>query len=275
MDMPATTNFPRPVAAESHNDTHKLTGAQALVRTLEAAGVRHVFGYPGGAIMPVYDALVDSALNHILCRHEQGCALAANGYARVSGEVGVCMATSGPGATNLLTGIADAYMDSVPLLAITGQVPTVVMGTDAFQEVDIFGMSMPVVKHSYIIRDAADIQSTVLEALEIAASGRPGPVLLDLPKDVANAPCSLGRPVISRHRPPAEQYGLTDLRRASRVLRNARRPLAYVGGGTVIGRCHDAVRTFVEHHQVPVVSTLKALGVMPSDSPLFLGMIGM
>ncbi len=252
-----------------------LNGAQVLVRTLEAAGVKHVFGYPGGAIMPVYDALVDCSLKHVLCRHEQGCALAANGYARSSGEVGVCMATSGPGATNLLTGLADAYMDSVPLLAITGQVPTSVMGTDAFQEVDIFGMSMPVVKHSFIIRNPADIQRTLLEALEIASSGRPGPVLVDLPKDIAIASCEFGHPVISNHAAPPEQYGLTDLRRAADLLRKSSKPLAYVGGGSVISRCHQDVRTFVERHKIPVVSTLKALGVVPSDSENLLGMVGM
>ncbi len=271
MDMPINMTPTQAIPDEQQG----IRGAEALVRTLEAAGVRHVFGYPGGAIMPVYDALVDSTLNHVLCRHEQGCALAANGYARASGEVGVCMATSGPGATNLLTGLADAYLDSVPLLAITGQVPTAVMGTDAFQEVDIFGMSMPVVKHSYIIRSAGDIQGTILEALEIAGSGRPGPVLVDLPKDVANELCEVGHPVISRHRSPPEQYGLTDLRRASALLRQSRKPLAYIGGGCVIGRCHDDVRRFIEHHRIPAICTLKALGVVPSHSDLLLGMVGM
>ncbi|NNM13367.1 MAG: acetolactate synthase large subunit, partial [Gammaproteobacteria bacterium] len=166
-------------------ENESVNGAVSLVRALEAQGVEYVFGYPGGAIMPVYDALYDSSLKHILCRHEQGCALAADGYARVTGKVGVCMATSGPGATNLITGIANAYMDSVPLLAITGQVPTSVMGTDAFQEVDIFSMTMAVVKHSYIVRHSDDIPAVVAEAIELAQSGRPGPVLIDIPKDVA------------------------------------------------------------------------------------------
>lgn len=268
-DMIATKAQQTPAGSSAIN------GAQALVRTLESAGVRHVFGYPGGAIMPVYDALLESNLRHILCRHEQGCALAADGYARVSGEVGVCMATSGPGATNLLTGIANAYMDSVPLLAITGQVPTGLMGTDAFQEVDIFGMSMPVVKHSFIVRSADAVQDTVLEALEIAASGRPGPVLLDLPKDVANAACTFRHTVITGNRPPVEQYGLPDLHRAAAMLRRSQRPLAYVGGGVVISRCQEAVRRLVEHHGIPVVATLKALGVLPTRDEQFLGMIGM
>jgi acetolactate synthase-1/2/3 large subunit len=256
-------------------EPRRVTGAQALVRTLEDVGVRHIFGYPGGAIMPVYDALIESSLIHLLCRHEQGCALAADGYARVSGEVGVCLATSGPGATNLVTGIANAYMDSVPLLAITGQVPTTVMGTDAFQEVDIFGITMPVVKHSFIIRNADDIQATVLDALEIAASGRPGPVLIDLPKDVANASCNYRHSVMTTHRPSPQQYGLADLHRAEELLRRSRRPVAYIGGGTVISRSHGAVRRFVEHHGIPSVATLKAIGALPTDSELYLGMIGM
>lgn len=273
MDMQSNASFLK--ATQVPAPVPVLNGAQVLIRTLESAGVRQVFGYPGGAIMPVYDALVDSRLQHILCRHEQGCALAADGYARVSGEVGVCMATSGPGATNLLTGIANAYMDSVPLLAITGQVSTAVMGTDAFQEVDIFGMSMPVVKHSFIVRDVNDLQDTVLQALEIAASGRPGPVLLDLPKDVATAECQFRSAVVSMHSAPSEQYGLSDLQRAATALSQAKRPLAYIGGGTVISRSHDAVRAFVNHHQLPVVSTLRALGMIPTDYPGFLGMIGM
>ena len=152
----------------------ELNGAQQLVKALENQGVEYIFGYPGGAIMPVYDALYDSSLKHILCRHEQGCALAADAYARVSGDVGVCMATSGPGATNLVTGIANAYMDSIPMLAITGQVPTSVMGTDAFQEVDIFSMTLAIVKHSYIVRHTDDIPAIVAEAIELAKSGRPG-----------------------------------------------------------------------------------------------------
>ncbi len=153
-----------------------MKGSELLIAELEAQGVEVLFGYPGGAIMPVYDALVGSSMKHVLVRHEQGASLAANGYARVSGKVGVCMATSGPGATNLVTGIADAFMDSVPMVAITGQVPTPVMGTDAFQEVDIFGITLPVVKHSYIVRRASDISSTVREAFRIASSGRPGPL---------------------------------------------------------------------------------------------------
>src|SRR5271154_4953818 len=164
----------------------QMKGAEFLVKALEHEGVELIFGYPGGAIMPVYDALLDSKIRHILVRHEQAAALAADGYARATGKVGVCMATSGPGATNLVTGIANAYMDSVPMVAITGQVATSLMGTDAFQEVDIFGITMPVVKHSFLARTAAELPRIVHEAFRIARSGRPGPVLIDLPKDIAN-----------------------------------------------------------------------------------------
>lgn len=178
--------------------------AEALLDALHAEGVKLIFGYPGGAIMPVYDALVDHPIRHILVRHEQAAALAANGYARFTGEVGVCMATSGPGATNLITGIADAYLDSVPMVAITGQVATFLMGTDAFQEVDTFGLTLPVVKHSFIVREAEALPEIVHEAFRIARSGRPGPVLIDLPKDVASTPirARVSSPCRT-HRPPS------------------------------------------------------------------------
>jgi acetolactate synthase-1/2/3 large subunit len=251
------------------------TGAQVLVRTLEDAGVEFVFGFPGGTIMPVYDALYDSHLKHILCRHEQGVALAADGYARSSGKLGVCMATSGPGATNLVTGIANAFLDSVPMLAITGQVPTAFMGTDAFQEVDIFGVTLPIVKHSYIVRDPDKLQETVLEAMHIACSGRPGPVLLDLPKDVAIAAAKYVPDAAGPGEVNYNRYQKKDLERARDLLRNARKPVAYIGGGTVIGGAGAEVRAFVEYHRMPTVATLKALGVVPASSALFLGMVGM
>jgi acetolactate synthase-1/2/3 large subunit len=252
-----------------------MTGAQVLVQTLKNEGVELVFGYPGGAIMPIYDALYDSGLNHILCRHEQGAALAADGYARATGQLGVCMATSGPGATNLVTGIANAYMDSVPMLAITGQVASPMMGTDAFQEVDIFGITMPIVKHSYIIRDADELQEIVLEAMHIATSGRPGPVLVDIPKDITLQPA---RYVNKPNRPAKTEYTLykaPDLNRAKLLLRNASKPIVYVGGGTVISGNSSKLQRFVEHHQLPTVTTLKALGTIPTTSGLFLGMLGM
>jgi acetolactate synthase-1/2/3 large subunit len=167
------------------------TGAHAVVRALEAQGVEYIFGYPGGAIMPVYDALTGSRLKHVLVRHEQAAALAADGYARVSGKAGVCLATSGPGATNLVTGIANAFMDSVPMVAITGQTPTPLMGTDAFQEIDTFGITLPIVKHSYVVRDPAEIPAVFAEAFALATEGRPGPVLIDLPKDITQGPMPL------------------------------------------------------------------------------------
>lgn len=244
-----------------------MRGADFLVRALEREGVDCVFGYPGGAIMPVYDALVGSKVRHVLVRHEQAAALAANGYARATGRVGVCIATSGPGATNLVTGIADAFMDSVPVVAITGQVPTPLMGTDAFQEVDIFGITMPIVKHSFIVRDLA---TTVAEAFSIARSGRPGPVLLDLPKDVANADVDVAYEPL-RDAPP----GAPDMTEALRLLRECRRPVVYAGGGVQLGRAVPEFRAFVERARIPVVATLKGLGVVPTNHELYLGMIGM
>ncbi len=250
------------------------SGAQWLVSALEAEGVDTIFGYPGGAIMPVYDALVDSRLRHILVRHEQGAALAADGYARASGRIGVCMATSGPGATNLLTGIANAFMDSVPMLAITGQVSSALMGTDAFQEVDIFGMSLPVVKHSFIVRCAADVAATVHEACAIACSGRPGPVLIDLPKDVQLARAAAA-PWRSREASAVHAAGAVNLDAAISLMSRSARPLLYVGGGVGIARAETALRDFVAATAVPVVCTLKGLGALDPDQPEFMGMLGM
>ncbi len=250
------------------------SGAEWLVSALEAEGVDTVFGYPGGAIMPVYDALVDSRLRHILVRHEQGAALAADGYARASGRIGVCMATSGPGATNLLTGIANAFMDSVPMLAITGQVSSALMGTDAFQEVDIFGMSLPVVKHSFIVRCAADVAATVHEACAIARGGRPGPVLIDLPKDVQLAR-GTATPSRSREDSGVQPARAVDIDAAISLLSRSARPLLYVGGGVGIARAEMALRDFVAATGVPAVCTLKGLGALDPDAPEFMGMLGM
>jgi acetolactate synthase I/II/III large subunit len=251
-----------------------IRGADALLRALEAEGVDLIFGYPGGAIMPVYDALVDSNIRHILVRHEQGAALAANGFARHSGKVGVCLATSGPGATNLVTGIADAFLDSVPMVAITGQVATNLMGTDAFQEVDIFGITLPIVKHSYIVRRAEEIADIVHEAFRIAREGRPGPVLIDLPKDVANAaiewqPSSLPPPPAP---PPVDRAAL---HRAIALIESSQRPVLYTGYGVGLSDAEEALRRFARATGIPVVSTLKGLGGIPTDDPQFLGMLGM
>jgi acetolactate synthase-1/2/3 large subunit len=254
----------------------KLKGAEILVKALEAEGVDTVFGYPGGAIMPVYDALVDAKFKHILVRHEQAAALAADGYARATGKVGVCLATSGPGATNLVTGIANAYMDSVPIVAITGQVSTSLMGTDAFQEVDIFGISMPVVKHSFLVRHIKDLTKVVSEAFRVARSGRPGPVLIDLPKDVANAELEIDEENMqgSVQTPP----GRTDAKQlaaARELLAKANRPVIYCGGGVRIAKAWDELRAFAEATRIPVVMTLQGLGSVPGDYPLSLGMLGM
>ena len=258
------------------------TGAHAVVRALEAAGVRYVFGYPGGAIMPVYDALTGSTLKHVLVRHEQAAALAADGYARVSGEVGVCLATSGPGATNLVTGIANAFMDSVPMVAITGQTPTPLMGTDAFQEIDTFGITLPIVKHSFLVRDANDIASIFAEAFALAKAGRPGPVLIDLPKDVTQASLAVS-PLDDQHRPAPRAWSSPAaaaapsgaLARATQMIESARKPLLYVGGGAGIARAEDALRRFQARTGIPAVATLKGLGALPTDAPFALGMLGM
>jgi acetolactate synthase I/II/III large subunit len=251
-----------------------MRGADALLRALEEQGVRLIFGYPGGAIMPVYDALVDSSIRHILVRHEQAAALAANGHARHSGEVGVCLATSGPGATNLVTGIADAYLDSVPMVAITGQVATPLMGTDAFQEVDIFGITLPIVKHSYVLRDPTKIVETVREAFRIAREGRPGPVLIDLPKDIANAMVEWPGPApdASDVPVPADRAAI---QRARTLIQASRRPLLYTGYGVGLAGAEEALRRLVAATGIPVVSTLKGLGGIPTDDPQFLGMLGM
>lgn len=249
------------------------SGARLLVSTLERLGVEVVFGYPGGAIMPVYDALAGSKLKHVLVRHEQGAAFAADAYARMSGRVGVCMATSGPGATNLITGIANAMMDSVPMVCITGNVPQGVMGTDAFQEIDILGVTLPIVKHSILVRDAAEVPAAVEEAFHIAASGRPGPVLVDLPKDVQFATTSDDFGFHIPNETPTVDHDA--IAAAEAAIRAARKPLVYIGGGVKIGGATQAVRDFVRATNIPQVSTLNALGTVPTDAPGMLGMLGM
>ena len=251
-----------------------VTGARLVVEALELEGVSHLFGYPGGAIMPVYDALTESKrLQHILVRHEQAAALAADAYGRVTGRPGVCLATSGPGATNLVTGIANAFLDSAPMVAITGQVASPLMGTDAFQEVDIFGITLPIVKHSFVIRDTADIPSIFAEAFEIAQSGRPGPVLIDLPKDMG---VKAAVPVPYARRPAARVAPAKDrIAAANALIANARAPVIYFGGGVAIARAERALRAFAERTGIPTVATLKGLGGIPTDHPNFLGMLGM
>ncbi len=261
--------------SNAHIRTHNtLRGADLLVRTLEEVGVEYVFGYPGGAIMPVYDALTNSRLTHILARHEQGAAFMAEGYARVSGKVGVCLATSGPGLTNLVTGIADAFADSVPMVAIVGQVPAQLMGTDAFQEVDGIGITMPIVKHSYVIRHTKDIPKIIWEAVTIATSGRPGPVVIELPKDIGTAEIT-----DNSYTPPLSVVAMgddeTSICRAREIIESSQKPLLYVGGGVVIAGAVEALRDFVSRTNIPVVATLKGLGAIPTDDDNFIGMLGM
>jgi acetolactate synthase-1/2/3 large subunit len=254
----------------------QLTGAEAVVKCLVEQGVDTVFGYPGGQIMPLYDALYDSPLRHILTVHEQGAVHAADGYARVSGRVGVCIATSGPGATNLVTGLAAAYLDSVPLVAITGQVPIGMLGRDSFQEVDITGITMSVTKHNFLVKNAARIPEILRLAFRIARSGRPGPVLVDLPRDVQQAQLTY-YPAEQAAAKPAVRDGKTDdaLRRATAAIAAARRPVMVVGGGVIRGQASREATLLAEKLGLPVVSTLMGLGALPSTHPQWLGLTGM
>ncbi len=252
-----------------------MNGARWLVQALLAEGVDTLFGYPGGAIMPFYDALHGSSLKHVLVRHEQGAAFAANGYARASGRVGVCVATSGPGASNLVTGIADAMLDSVPMVCITGQVGTPLMGTDAFQELDVFGMTMPIVKHNFLARSVDELPNVVREAFRLAREGRPGPVLIDLPKDVQNADASHLPAHVPAPVDPTPGASDAALHAALAQLALSQRPVIYGGGGIALGGAVQAFRDFVDATQIPTVLTLKGLGALPAAHPLNLGMLGM
>ncbi len=251
-------------------------GATLLAQALEAEGVDVLFGYPGGAIMPFYDALARSPrLRHVLVRHEQAAALAANGYARASGRVGVCVATSGPGASNLVTGIADAFLDSAPMVVITGQVSTALMGTDAFQELDVFGMTLPIVKHSFLVRRVEDLPGVVRDAFRIAREGRPGPVLIDLPKDVQLADASHLHPCAPAAPAEAPAPRRADIAAALAAIAQAKRPVVYGGGGIALADAVGAFRAFVEASGLPTVLTLRGLGALPTGHPQLLGMLGM
>ncbi|MGZ4695953.1 MAG: acetolactate synthase large subunit [Oryzihumus sp.] len=269
---------PADLASSRHRGSVTVTGAQSLVRSLESVGVDTVFGIPGGAILPAYDPLLDSTkVRHILVRHEQGAGHAAEGYAAATGRVGVCMATSGPGATNLVTAIADAYMDSVPMVAITGQVSSSAIGTDAFQEADIRGITMPITKHNYLVTDAAQIPRAIAEAFHIASTGRPGPVLVDISKDALQAQTTFEWPPkidLPGYRPVARPHN-KQIREAARLIAESRRPVLYVGGGVIRAGASDALRELVELTQIPVVTTLMARGAVPDRHPLNLGMPGM
>jgi len=255
-----------------------ITGAQSLVRSLEQVGAETVFGIPGGAILPAYDPLFDSPnVRHILVRHEQGAGHAAEGYAMVTGKVGVCMATSGPGATNLVTPLADAHMDSVPIVAITGQVPAAAIGTDAFQEADIRGITMPITKHSYLITKAEDIAAAIAGAFHIAGTGRPGPVLVDITKDALQAKTRFEWPRqldLPGYRPVTRPHG-KQVREAAKLITASKRPVLYVGGGVVKARAWKELAELVELTGIPVVTTLMARGVFPDSHPLNMGMPGM
>ncbi|TAJ43913.1 biosynthetic-type acetolactate synthase large subunit [Methanofollis fontis] len=254
------------------------TGAKLLIEGLQREGVETIFGYPGGSVLPVYDELYDAPVRHVLVRHEQAAAHAADGYARASGRVGVCLATSGPGACNLVTGIATAYMDSVPLVAITGQVPTSMLGNDAFQESDITGITMPVTKHNYLVKRAEDLPQTVRDAFFIAGTGRQGPVLIDIPKDVMTAQLTEAPPVGSHrlrgYQPTYEGHAL-QIEKAVALIGEAERPLLYVGGGVIASGASEEVRRLAELMVIPVTTTLMGLGALSCDHPLNLGMIGM
>jgi acetolactate synthase-1/2/3 large subunit len=254
-----------------------ITGAQSLVRSLEAMGVEVIFGIPGGAILPAYDPLFDSTMRHVLVRHEQGAGHAATGYAQATGKVGVCMATSGPGATNLVTPLADAHMDSVPIVAITGQVPSHAIGTDAFQEADIRGITMPVTKHNFLVTDAAEIPQRIAEAFHLAATGRPGPVLVDIPKDVLQARTDFAWPPrmdLPGYKPTTRPHG-KQVREAAALIAGARRPVLYVGGGVLKAGATEELAQLVALTGAPVVTTLMARGAFPDSHPQNLGMPGM
>lgn len=259
------------------NSDEILTGAESLVRSLEAVGVDTVFGIPGGAILPAYDPLFDSKIRHILVRHEQGAGHAAEGYALATGRVGVCIATSGPGATNLVTAIADAHMDSVPMVAITGQVASAAIGSDAFQEADISGITMPITKHNFLVTDPAEIPRAIAEAFHIASTGRPGPVLVDIAKDAMQSTARFSWPVqmdLPGYRPTVQPHG-KQIREAAHLISDAKRPVLYVGGGVMRAQAWAELRKLAELTDIPVVTTLTARGAFPDSHRQHLGMPGM
>ena len=271
------------VQAHEKVSVQRATGAHALIDSLKRHGVKHIFGYPGGAILPIYDELYRAEaagdIQHILVRHEQGASHAADGYARATGEVGVCFGTSGPGATNLVTGIATASMDSIPMVVITGQVPLPAIGSDAFQETDIFGITLPVVKHSYVVRDPRQMAQIVAEAFYIAQTGRPGPVLVDVPKDVGlmefdYEPVEPGQIKLPGYKPTVKGNP-RQISHAIRLMRAAQQPLLYVGGGAITAGAHSEIQQLAEYFQIPVTITLMGKGAFDEHHPLAVGMLGM
>ncbi len=255
----------------------KLTGTEIFLKVLEEEGVDTIFGYPGAAVIDIYDALVKTDFKHILVRHEQGAVHAADGYARASGKVGVCLVTSGPGATNTVSGVAAAYADSIPLVVFTGQVPTGLIGNDAFQEVDIVGITRPCTKHNYLITKIEDLAGSMREAFHIARSGRPGPVLVDLPKDMMSSKAELkpARPVKLKSYQPNYQPNPRQLRKVIDLVKKAKKPLILAGGGVILSKASKELKQFAEAINSPVTTTLMGLGAFPTDTPKWLGMIGM
>jgi acetolactate synthase I/II/III large subunit len=256
----------------------KLNGAQILLECLKREGVKHIFGYPGGVVLDIYDELTRHPdIQHILVRHEQAAAHAADGYARASSQVGVALVTSGPGATNTVTGIASAYMDSIPIVVFTGQVPTALIGNDAFQEVDIVGITRPCTKHNYLVKDVKDLAHTIHEAFHIARSGRPGPVLVDLPKDVIQASTVPKFPEAIKIKSynPTYHANPRQVKRALEMILAAKKPVLYTGGGIILSNSSGELLKFAETLQIPVTSTLMGLGGFPGDNPLWMGMLGM
>ena len=254
-----------------------MIAAKLILKCLEKEGVERIFGYPGGALLPLYDAFRDSKIEHILVRNEQAGPHYASGYARESGKVGVCLATSGPGATNLVTGIATAYLDSIPIVAITGQVNRNLIGTDAFQEADIFGATAPFSKHSYLVNDAADLPRIIREAFHIASTGRPGPVVIDIPRDVQLENIKNAKPVdevnIPGYKPNYEGHS-GQIKRAIKKLKSSVRPVIYAGGGVLLGKAEAELRAFAEKNQIPVLTSLMGIGGFPENHPLYVGIIG-
>ncbi len=255
----------------------KMTGAKAMVESLQKEDVKVIFGYPGGVLLPLYDELFDADIRHILVRHEQGAAHAADGYARATGRVGVCLATSGPGATNLVTGIANAYMDSIPIVAITGQVATHMIGNDAFQEADITGISTPITKHNYLVTDGQNLPKYVKEAFHLALSGRPGPVLIDIPTDVFKNEEDFHFPKkasLEGYKPTVKGHPL-QIKKAAELIKNSERTVIFAGGGIITSNAHEELKRFAETINAPVTTTLMGKGAFPETHPLSLGMVGM
>ncbi|MGM0770357.1 MAG: acetolactate synthase large subunit [Halobacteriota archaeon] len=255
----------------------RMTGARAFVECLYRENVEIIFGYPGGVLLPIYDELYDAHLHHLLVRHEQAAVHAAEGYARATGKVGVCLATSGPGATNLVTGIANAYMDSIPLVAFTGQVPSSMIGNDAFQEANITGITMPITKHNYLVQDAKDLPRIIKEAFHIASTGRPGPVLIDMPKDITTAEIDFVYPdkVELRGYKPTYKGNSQQIKRAASAIAKSTRPVIYAGGGVIGSDASNELLAFAEKIKAPVTTTLTGIGGFPNENDLYLGMPGM